>query len=221
MRKLTALGLVAVLALPAVAWAGSTTDTARGLYVEARSAQVFIGGCVMSSEAHTVGREAVLAWRFDEGHVDGVPIDGLTAAAAIAGRANLALSPDADRDAVLYVDSRATDRQRRAIEKLLTSRHGELFGDVRAVEPASITVASVEDGYRVQVADEVRLQVQEMSTRHEDIVSCGESHWYQPFTELVDPATAETVAHTYSGDDLDVRWNNPDRQSAFFGSFSY
>jgi len=38
-----------------------------GSYVEARTAEVFAGGCVMNSEAGTEGKEAVLAWKVSRG----------------------------------------------------------------------------------------------------------------------------------------------------------
>lgn len=219
-QTLVALALVAGLSIPAVALAGNAAS-ASGLYIEARSAQVFIGGCIMSSEAHTVGREAVLAWRIDEGAVGDVELDGLAAVAAIAGRDNLALAPEAPRRTVLYVDARATEAQREALAELLRSRNAVLFGELAAVVPATIDVSRTDDGYAVRAGDDVRVAVEAMNVRHEDIVGCGESQWYEPFVELGDAVTAETREHAYAGDHLDARWSNPDRQSAFFGTFVY
>ena len=34
-----------------------------GEYVEARTAEVFAGGCIMNSEAETMGRQAIMAWK--------------------------------------------------------------------------------------------------------------------------------------------------------------
>ena len=56
-----------------------------GTYVEARTAEVFAGGCVMNSEAETMGRQALLAWRVDRGSVSGVSLDGLSVVAALSG----------------------------------------------------------------------------------------------------------------------------------------
>ena len=55
-----------------------------GAYLEARTAEVFAGGCVMNSEAGTAGRHAVLAWKIDQGSFNGVALDGLSVVAAIA-----------------------------------------------------------------------------------------------------------------------------------------
>ena len=62
-----------------------------GEYVEARTAEVFAGGFIMNSEAETMGRQAIMAWRITSGSFDGVPLDGLTVAAAIAGDRNLGM----------------------------------------------------------------------------------------------------------------------------------
>src|SRR3989442_14954280 len=60
-----------------------------GKYVEARTAEVFTGGCIMGSEAETVGKQAVLAWKVDRGTFNGVSLDGLSVVAAGVGDRNL------------------------------------------------------------------------------------------------------------------------------------
>src|ERR1700751_2996279 len=62
-----------------------------GSYVEARTAEVFTGACIMGSEAETMGKEAVLAWKVDRGSFNGVSLDGLSIVAAVAGDKNLGI----------------------------------------------------------------------------------------------------------------------------------
>ena len=67
----------AVVLLAGFALAGTVSlaaggSTVTGQYVEARTAEIFTGGCVMGSEAETMGRQAVLAWKVDRGSVNGV-----------------------------------------------------------------------------------------------------------------------------------------------------
>ena len=94
-----------------------------GEYVEARTAEVFAGGCIMNSEAETAGRQAVMAWRITRGTYKGVALDGLTMAAAVAGDRNLGMremggeAPQAVR-AIMTVDQRATASQRDALVQL-------------------------------------------------------------------------------------------------------
>src|SRR5262249_7204033 len=62
-----------------------------GPSVEGRTAEVFTGGCIMNSEAETMGKQAVLAWKVDRGTFNGIAIDGLSVVAALAGDRNLGM----------------------------------------------------------------------------------------------------------------------------------
>ena len=62
-----------------------------GEYVEARTAEVFAGGCIMSSQAETMGREAVLAWHVRIGRLRRPAARGLSVVAAVAGDRNLGI----------------------------------------------------------------------------------------------------------------------------------
>src|SRR5437763_16884595 len=109
MKRATVLLAVVGLASTVSMSAGGTTVS--GQYVEARTAEIFTGGCIMGSEAETMGKQAVLAWKVDRGTVNGVSIDGLSVVAALAGDVNLGLHEIGGRKAsvksVLYVDERA------------------------------------------------------------------------------------------------------------------
>ena len=87
-RALALVAFVVLLAAPLMATDGKSLN---GVYVEARTAEVFTGGCLMSSEAETTGRQAVLAWKVDRGTVNGVSLDGLSVVAAIVADKNLGI----------------------------------------------------------------------------------------------------------------------------------
>jgi len=57
----------------------------RGDYVEARTADVFTGPCFSNAEVFIYGKQAVMAWKVDEGSYRGVDLGGLSVAAAIQG----------------------------------------------------------------------------------------------------------------------------------------
>src|SRR5438270_2761921 len=107
-----AIVLLAVCGLAStVSIAAGGRSTVSGQYVEARTAEVFTGGCIMGSEAETVGKQAVLAWKVDRGSFDGVNIDGLSVVAAVTGDRNLGIQEiggarPATRS-VMFVDERA------------------------------------------------------------------------------------------------------------------
>src|SRR5438105_15609486 len=81
-----------LLALAAAPLAAGGKGTVSGEYVEARTAEVFTGGCIMNSEAETMGKQAVLAWKVDRGSFNGIAIDGLSVVAALSGDRNLGMT---------------------------------------------------------------------------------------------------------------------------------
>src|SRR5205809_4870626 len=107
-RALLVLSLAALAVSPLLA-GGKGMVT--GAYVEARTAEVFTGGCIMNGEAETAGREALLAWKVTYGSVDGVALDGLAIVAAVAGDANLGIreigGETAHTRSAVFVDERA------------------------------------------------------------------------------------------------------------------
>src|SRR2546426_9003599 len=120
-RAIVAAALVGLAASPLVAGGKGSVS---GAYVEARTAEVFTGGCIMGSEAETVGKQAVLAWKVDRGSFNGVSLDGLSVVAALAGDKNLGIQEmgggKANVRSAVFVDDRANPAQRMALVAMAT-----------------------------------------------------------------------------------------------------
>jgi hypothetical protein len=193
-----------------------------GQYVETRTAEVFTGGCIMNSEGETGGREALMAWRIDQGALDGVTLDGLAVVAAVSADVNLGtrelggIEPKTIRS-VLYVDARAGRDQRDALIDLASRLSNGFIGDIVAVRPVAIDFASDDEAIKVRAGD-VAMNV----GRHmEHDVSCSALQWFRPLGSVQEPTLGVTKRQAYSGDLLGRRWEQIDRRSAFFGSFRY
>lgn len=216
MKRLIFVATTMLLAVPA--WAAGPVT---GEYVEARTAEVFAGGCIMSSEAETIGRQAVLAWRIGSGEWEGQRLDGLSVVAAVSGDRNLGIreiggeAPSYVRGAV-FVDERATSAQQRALVDLAQELSKGLITEVVEVTPTAIQFTSTHDRVVVN-AGAAQLAV-EKHMAHEP--GCGAMKWFTPFS-MVDNATMGlTTAHSFSGEALETRWSAPNRKSAFHGRFS-
>ena len=203
----------------------SADDRARltGEYVEARTAEVFAGGCIMNSEAETMGRQALLAWRITSGAFAGVPLDGLTVIAAVAGDRNLGMremggeAPTAVK-AVITVDPRATPAQRTALVALVRELTGGLITQVVRVDTAPMRFATSANYIEVSAADTLMLTIKKEMT-HDP--SCGAMQWFKPFTQMAQSSMGVAEAHSFSGIGLGTKWSAPDKRSAFWGTFSY
>src|SRR5947207_3999003 len=141
-RAIVAAALIGLAASPLV---GGGKGAVTGAYVEARTAEVFTGGCIMNSEAETVGKQAVLAWKVDRGSFNGIAIDGLSVVAAVSGDRNLGMTElggakPAVRSA-FFVDQRANPAQQLALVAMANELSNGLVGTIVQVTAAPIRFA--------------------------------------------------------------------------------
>ena len=219
MRK---IALCSLLLSAAVATVGARPSGVEGTYVEARTAEVFTGGCIMNGEAGTAGREALLAWKVDRGTVDGVNLDGLAVVAAVAADTNLGVheiggeNPTNTR-AALYVDQRATDAQKQALVSMVKSLSGDMVGHVIEVTSTPIEFSTGASDIRV-AAKTLRLTVHK-HLNHD--ASCGNKQWFGPLSTVAHAELGTTAENAFNGAALGTKWSDPDKRSSFFGTFAY
>ena len=215
------LAVTAALAVSAITLSADDKARITGEYVEARTAEVFAGGCIMNSEAETMGRQALMAWRITSGVFDGVTLDGLTVAAAVAGDRNLGMremggeEPTAVK-AIITVDPRADAAQRDALVKLVRELSNGLITHVVRVDVAPVRFATSHNYVEVSVPDTMLLTVNK-EMKHDP--SCGAMQWFKPFTKLADAAMGVAEEHSFDGNGLNTKWSAPNKRSAFFGTF--
>jgi len=217
-RLFFVLSLVGVAASPLIA-GGKGTVT--GEYVEARTAEVFTGGCIMNSEAETMGKQAVLAWKVDRGSFNGIALDGLSVVAAIAGDRNLGMQEMGGEKptvkSAMYVDARANGAQQIALVAMANALSNGLVGTIVQVTPAPIAFA--DHGSEIQVsAGQVTLDVNKHLT-HDP--TCGAMQWFHPLAQVDQSAIGVAAQHMFTGAALGTKWSDPNKRSAFFGTFSY
>src|SRR6266700_2111613 len=138
-RTIAAVALVGLAGSPLAAGGKGTIS---GAYVEARTAEVFTGGCIMNSEAETMGRQAVLAWKVDRGSFNGIAIDGLSIVAALSGDRNLGMTEmGGEKPSVrsaMFVDQRANPAQQIALVAMANELSNGLVGTIVRVTPTAI-----------------------------------------------------------------------------------
>jgi len=219
MKTRMILTVAAVVALAGSSLLAGTSVS--GKYVEARTAEVFTGGCIMGSEAETVGKQAVLAWKVDRGTFNGISLDGLSVVAALAGDRNLGMQEMGGDKAVvksaLYVDAHANAAQRLALVAMASELSNGIVGTIVQVTPAPI--AFTDHGSEIEVtAGQVTLDVNKHMT-HDP--SCGATQWFHPLAQVDDASMGVASQHLFTGAALGTKWSDPNKRSAFFGTFTY
>ncbi len=193
-----------------------------GEYVEARTAEVFTGGCIMGSEAETMGKQAVLAWKVDRGIFNGVSLDGLSVVAAVAGDRNLGIAEigggQANVRSAVFVDAaRQPRRSRSRSSRWPASYRRASSSNIVEVTPAPIQFS--DQGQEIQVATtQVVARDQQSNDARPDL----RRHAVVPPVRAVGAREmGVTEQHTFTGSALGTKWSDPNKRSAFFGTFEY
>ncbi len=194
----------------------------RGDYIETRSADVYTGQCFANGEVNLVGDEAILAWHVQSGSWDGVPLNGLTVAAAVHANATLGdpyANPYPAR-AVLLVDDQATQQQKDALVAFAHQMGGELLRHAQQVIPAAMELAVNPERHGVALLRAGQFAtVQTRPVNDKDHLCGNEVTFYPPLTQLTHSMPAVALTDSYRGPGLDVDWESHGRRSAFVGTF--
>jgi hypothetical protein len=196
----------------------------RGDYIEARTADVFTGPCFANSEVDLVGNLAVMGWRVQKGEFQGVKLDGLSVVGVVRASNTLGNihAPVYPVKSVVLIDDRANFEQRQALKAFAQRMGGDLLQDVVKTEFVPIELKFENNNMHSAKATlnaGALAQIQTRAINDGDHLCSNEITWYSPLTKVDHSMPAFALAHSYKGAGLDTKWSNPDKRSAFVGSF--
>jgi hypothetical protein len=201
--------------------ANSERIRAQGLYVEARTCDVWTGPCFANADFNLSGKNAVLAWRVKTGSADGVNLDGLGVVAILAAHNTLGLEQFGPAKAVLLVDQKATARQRAALVRFARQQAGKLLDHVVSVQSVPFNLESCEcknNACAELTAGAARIKTRCIDSDHDK--ACGnETAFHPPLTRDVSAVPAAAVEHAFRGTGLGQTWSDTDRRGAYVGTF--
>ena len=222
MKQASALvGIVAAASLVFSAGVRAADPPITGDYVEARTAEVFTGPCIMGSEGEVSGKEAIMAWRVSGGSMNGVSLNGLAVVAVVSGDRHLSMhefgapAPKSIKS-VIMLDSRATPAQQRALLSLARSLAPTALADVVSTKTVPISFRKDKEGMAVS-AGSASLDV---ATEFDHPNTCGATRWFNTLSRTEGSQPGLTRAQQWSGPEFGAQWTQYDRKSAFFGTFS-
>src|SRR5579872_6770952 len=118
-----------------------------GEYLEARTCDVYTGPCFANGEVGISGKEAVMAWKIEEGSWAGQDLAGLGVALIIKANDTLGfggsffVKPDKIA-AVIVVDEKADEDQKEALVQFVKESAPELTKDLIKIESAPISLTN-------------------------------------------------------------------------------
>jgi hypothetical protein len=196
-----------------------------GNYVEARTADVYTGPCFANSEVGLVGQLAVFGWKVTKGAWQGVDLDGLSVVGVV--RAHHTFGDVYESaypvKAVMIVDSRASLEQRLALQNFAKHMAGDLLQDVVRLDYEPIELTFADNDIHSMQANLTAGNLAKISTRaldEGDQICHNEEVWYRPLNKLDHAMPAYSLANQWEGEGLGTTWSNPDKRSAFLGTFT-
>ena len=219
MKHLKILSGLAILGLSAgTVLADGEAVRVRGEYVEARTCSVWVGSCFSNSEANLIGKNAVLAWSVQEGAWKGEKLDGLKIVAILSSEGTLQTKYEGKVGAVVFVDRTATPKQADALVAMAKDLAPDHLKNVLKVEARAIEFARKGLEATVTSGSEVRVKTGPICRC--DSTECHAYLVYPAFSPSTKVECAKTEANNYKGEELGVRWSDPDRNSAMVGTFA-
>jgi hypothetical protein len=219
MRTL-AVAAIALLTLQAT----SHAIEIRGQYLEARTCDVYTGPCFANGEMGMAGKEAVLAWKVDEGGWNDTNLEGLSVAVIL--KADDTLGDDgvfpmkAKRiRSVILVDDQASQTQQLALVDFVKQSVPKLTCDVQKVERTPINFKN--DHYTVEGVFKAG-DIAEIKTRKlgaSDCICTNEMVFFQPLADVRAATPAYSLKQSYNGDDLNAKWRLEGSRSSFLAVF--
>jgi hypothetical protein len=195
-----------------------------GEYLEARTCDVYTGPCFANGEIGIAGKEAVMAWRVDEGRWAGEDLAGLGAALIITANDTLGFGgsfdvhPDKIR-AVIVVDDKATAGQKEALVEFVRSSAPALTTDVAKIESAPISLTNDHlAGKGIFTAGKL-VRIETRALAKGDCICTNERVFYPPLNKVDNAHPAYTLNMTFDGKGLDQTWTTVNKRSAFLATF--
>lgn len=211
---------LAVALIPALAAAGEIS----GSYLETRTCQVYTGPCFANAETALAGREAVMAWKIDEGRRGEVDLAGLSVVMVVRGDDTLAsqgLNDPKTLRSTVIVDDKATDAQRAALVEFVKDHTGRAGKEIVRVDaaPISMSLDTADLRGKLQAGEIVKLTTRKAQAS--DCICTNEVAYYPPLAQLDRFAAGVSIEAEYKGNGLGTRWSTPGSRSAYMGEFVY
>jgi hypothetical protein len=195
-----------------------------GEYLEARSCDVYTGPCFANAEMDLAGKEALMAWKVEEGGWNNVSLVGLSVAVVAnsektMGDTGVFRMKAGKIRSVILVDDRANPAQQAALVAFVKATAKEYTQDVVKVQSVPMTLENNHLAGRGKFTAGDVAKIETRGLGKGDCVCTNEMVFYQPLYKVADASPAYSQTLSYTGDGLDNSFTMHNQRSAFLATF--
>jgi hypothetical protein len=192
-------------------------ENLHGDVLELHSCQLYIGGCIASSESPQDGRYLLRVWSFTDGSHDGTSLRGLLVALLETSDENLAFRQTNPNAAVIYLPQSATSAQTSTLINWLKSANPELGRLKLLTRTVSMQLTNAHGMISFVAGDSLQMEVHPFQSC--GLASCGESLWYTPRSTTTTYTVGITSKSIVNEPMLALRWIDHGKNNVFEGRF--
>jgi hypothetical protein len=214
----TLMAFIAALALTTLVDSSLlAAEAPRGDLLEIHSCQLYIGGCIASSEATLEGKTALRVWHFTSGSHQGIDFGKLQVALLEISDQNLATSDAKPTEAVIYLPASATRGENVALIDWVKGTNPQLANAKLHTRVVAMRFANNRGDVAFSGGEFVALAAKPFVPC--GLTSCGEALWYTPRSAMT--AYTVEVAEKVSVNEplLALRWIDHGKNNVFSGRF--
>ncbi len=209
--------VICLVAVPAVA---ETT----GVYMEARTCQVYTGPCFANAEVGLAGKDAIMAWKIDEGQHEGVDLAGLSVVVVVNATDTLefrGIDGPREMKSVILIDDKADSDQREALIGFARKHAGRAGQSAVRIDTAPIQMSLDTAELKGQLAAGNEVELKTRKANPKDCICSNESAYYAPLAKVENFAPGVAMEGKFNGRGLGTRWSIPGSRSAYMATFAY
>jgi Protein of unknown function (DUF1326) len=200
----------------------TAAEPLRGTYVEARTCQVYTGPCFANGEVGSTGKDAIMAWTFTGGSLNGSQLAGRSVAVVVNASETLGFNGFEDaktKRVLLIIDSQADSVQAAALRQFALHQTGMSDEQVAGVQTAGIEMQFDTAALTADLKVGELAKISARKARPRDCICSNEAAYYPPLTELKGFVPGVTIEGEVTARKLNTRWSIPDSRTAYLGTF--
>ncbi len=207
----------------------ASAGTLQGIYMETRTCQVYTGPCFANAEIGLAGKNAIMAWKIQQGSMDcgdqgDVDLAGLSVVLVTRASETLAFRGVDDPrtlKSVILVDERASSVQREALIQFARHHAGRAGKVIARIDSVAIDMKLDLLELRGELSAGTQVTLKTRKARPEDCICSNESAYYPPLASVENFVPGVTIEGQFNGRGLGTRWSTPGDRSSYMATFNY
>ena len=195
-------------------------DEINGIYLEARTCQVYTGPCFAAGEVGLAGKQAVLGWKIQTGKINHIDLSGLSVVVVLRTQQTLGFEgivANQGLRSLLIVDERATKEQCQSLIEFIKLVHPAIGNSICGIRSTDIELTLDLESLRGNLKAGKLVNLSTRKANPDDCICSNESAYYPPLAPVENFVPG--VALKFSARGPNCSWETADTRNSYMATF--